>query len=94
MLSVGFNHDKYIFKDQRDLEIFMGERGFHKDDLDWYEETPKPYIESIADLEAVLDNQIQALKQATNDGNYLKGEQVCANLITSLQVLQRLTEGM
>ncbi len=90
MISVGFNHAEYVFKDHRDLEIFMGERGFHKDNMDWYEETPKPYIESIADLEAVIDNQIRALKQATSDGNYLKGEQVCADLITTLQAMQRL----
>ncbi len=52
------------------------------------------YFETIADLEAVIDNQIQALKEATANEQYLKGEQVCANLITSLQALQRLTEGM
>ena len=50
------------------------------------------YIETIADLEAVVDNQIKALKQATSDGNYLKGEQACTELIASLQAMQRLTE--
>ena len=41
MISVGFNHDEYIFKDQKALELFMGERGYHKDDLNWYEENAK-----------------------------------------------------
>lgn len=38
MISVGFNHDEYVFKDQRALEIFMGERGYSKDDINWHEE--------------------------------------------------------
>ena len=41
LISVGFNHEPYIFKSQRELEIFMGERGYHKNDINWYEENPE-----------------------------------------------------
>lgn len=39
MISVGIKHQSYTFKNFRELEILMGEQGYTKDDIDWYEET-------------------------------------------------------